>query len=612
MPWPSSLYLAEDTTRTTGYTLRFGPTSFGPNVFDDYMLPDAWSVLDGYGTGTPVVVSFPNIDTTGMAAEDNIGASLEAASSVLWFELDENGNVVGRVPHWAELDSTSFDPAEQALFVRPAVILKEATRYVVAFRNLRTTQGVAIEPTEAFRRLSTGKTGGDPQLAPRQARFDDVFAVLESEGISRSELVLAWDFVTASCDALHGTMLSVRDQGLAAAGAQGPQITITNVTQTTPVQDPDIAFAIEGTLVVPNFLQIGTIREYESEHFSRDADGNVVQNGTREIPFWLRIPHSAVDGNSTPHDLLIYGHGLLGSGAQVRGGFLGRIANQHNLITFATDLTGMSEDNFIDAINALNDISRFEFMADQQHQGLFHFMLLARTMQGRLQATVDATLETQGLGITVSGDMYYSGISQGGIFGATFMALTPDIARGHLGVPGNNYSTMLARSVDFNGYAIVLRNAYLNTLDQAIGKQLVGLLWERTDPVSYMRHISAEPFPGNDPHHVLLVPAKGDYQVATITNEIAARSDIAIGLLENYGRPVWGVAPTPYPHTGSGVVLYDFGNPWPALGNFPPSDGLGDPHGKPRQEDHHNAQMMQFFRSGQIVDVCGGDGCTPD
>ena len=38
-------------------------------------------------------------------------------------------------------------------------------------------------------------------------------------------------------------------------------------------------------------------------------------------------------------------------------------------------------------------------------------------------------------------ELFYSGISQGGIFGGTFMAVTPDMTYGHLGVPGNNYNT---------------------------------------------------------------------------------------------------------------------------------------------------------------------------
>jgi hypothetical protein len=38
----------------------------------------------------------------------------------------------------------------------------------------------------------------------------------------------------------------------------------------------------------------------------------------------------------------------------------------------------------------------------------------------------------------------------------------------------------------------------------------------------------------------------------------------------------------------------------------------GDPHGKPRAFDLHNEQMDTFFRTGEIVDLCGGDGCHPN
>ena len=45
--------------------------------------------------------------------------------------------------------------------------------------------------------------------------------------------------------------------------------------------------------------------------------------------------------------------------------------------------------------------------------------------------------------------LYYDGNSQGGIMGGALVAVSPDIERGALGVPGMNYSTLLQRSVDF-------------------------------------------------------------------------------------------------------------------------------------------------------------------
>jgi hypothetical protein len=41
-------------------------------------------------------------------------------------------------------------------------------------------------------------------------------------------------------------------------------------------------------------------------------------------------------------------------------------------------------------------------------------------------------------------------------------------------------------------------------------------------------------------------------------------------------------------------------------------DDVGDPHGKPRGVAAHNDQMFHFFETGEIIDTCGGDGCTPD
>jgi hypothetical protein len=68
----------------------------------------------------------------------------------------------------------------------------------------------------------------------------------------------------------------------------------------------------------------------------------------------------------------------------------------------------------------------------------------------------------------------------------------------------------------------------------------------------------------------------------------------------------------PYPYTGSGIVLYDFGNAWPSPGNHVTDDTLPDPHELPRRQPNEQDQIVHFFRnSGEIIDVCGGDGCHP-
>jgi len=77
-----------------------------------------------------------------------------------------------------------------------------------------------------------------------------------------------------------------------------------------------------------------------------------------------------------------------------------------------------------------------------------------------------------------------------------------------------------------------------------------------------------------------------------------------------------GVETATFPRTGSGVVLWDFGNPWPASGeNAPPTSTVEGPHSKPRRNDNHNRQLAHFLETGEIIDTCSDDGtpgCTPD
>ncbi|MFB6350837.1 MAG: hypothetical protein ABEN55_20175, partial [Bradymonadaceae bacterium] len=61
-------------------------------------------------------------------------------------------------------------------------------------------------------------------LAERQARFEEVFGLLEQADVARESLTLAWDFHTASGDGLRGPMLSMREQAIEATGQKGPAL----------------------------------------------------------------------------------------------------------------------------------------------------------------------------------------------------------------------------------------------------------------------------------------------------------------------------------------------------------------------------------------------------
>ncbi len=619
MPWPSNLYLEADDSRATGYTLDFGETSLPRSNRDSrHIEPDTYRQLDGYGLGTPVITLFPGVDLSNMPAEDSIGDSIESdALDAFYFEVTDDG--LEPVPFWAELDIHAESEDEQVLYLRPAVILEEDTRYIVGFRNLSDTDGEPFETSDAFDQYRSGDAVYDEELAWRQERFDDIFERLESAGVDRDELTLAWDFHTGSSDGLHSDLLHVVEEGMEAAGEEGIQITLTDVTAHSEAEHPHIAYEIEGTFRVPHFLERSERTPAEAYLFYRDQDGQPAINDWREADFWLQIPHSAVDG--TPHGLVKYGHGMLGSGSQVSGSFNQKIANENELIYYAADFVGFSHADVMQALQALPQPTYFEELADRMHQGVLEYVLLTQAMlEGLEDLPDDAMINDDDLSLSVDEDrVYYTGISQGGIYGVTALAVDPIIERGHLGVPGHNYAMLMERSTNFYGsdggepgYIDAMALGYPDRVDQSMVLPIIQLLWDKIDPISYLRRLTHEPFDPDMPKYGLFATAKGDYQVAVITKEITARSNIDIPILENYdrerGQP-WGVETAEYTHSGSGIVNYDFGNPWPPAGNLPPDDELGDPHGLPRRLDEHNEQLMEFLDHGQIIDVCGGDEC---
>ena len=615
-PWPSNLYLLPDSGRATGYTLTFGGTTLPANNQGVHIDPTPYTRMDGYGVSTPLLVHFPNLDVSRMPTEYTVSRSVAENAEILLFRQAQNGALVP-VPYWVDLDDWEPNPARKTLYIRPGVILEEGARYLVALRNLRSTAGEPYTRSEAFDRLVRGDVEGRPDLAARRDRFEDVFALLEGVGVERTTLDLAWDFVTASGDALHGPMLHMRRDGLERVGPDGPDFVFTDPEITPEDNHPHWAWVLRGHLEVPDYMQEDTVVD-EYGHattgwvFHLGEDGLPTPSATREARFYIGIPHSAIAGE--PHGMVQYGHGFFGTARGTIGGWTsnGQLANEHKVIFFGAFLTGMAEYDYGTTQALIFDFGKFPWLADRIHQGLLEYILLARSMKQRF-ASLPFSIENE---ITIdAGRMFYLGISHGGIFGATYMALAPDIERGHLGVPGQNYSLMEHRSTNFDQFFLGISIAYRGRAAQAVVIAAVQTLWDQTDPSSYWRHITAEPFEDGPPRYVLAAPSKGDLQVATVTMEVVARTGIGVAAMENYDaeRTIDLVEATPYPHSGSGIVLYDFGFPWPEGGvNRPPTFTREDvdAHNAPRWNDAHNRQMFHFFETGEIIDVCEGAPCA--
>ncbi len=645
LPWPSNLYLKADASRKTGYTLQFGEKSLPLNTDGEPIDPMPYTRLDGYSVGSALLVQFPRVDISGLAHQSSIGLSVEATANVLWLEVDAAGKLLRRIPYFVELDqrpngpSGAIDPVLQVLMVRPGVVLDYGRRYVVAFRNLKDTLGKPMPRSPAFQALLDGKATG--KLAERQARFQEIFKILADNGVKPDELTLAWDFVTESSEALHEPILEMRDKSLAVVGALGPDITVTGIKEyaLTEKDGADMAFDVTGTFRAPSFVTPHALGGDGAQawRFNLDAQGKLAQNGWRDSKFWIRVPRSCLEGKNQC-DLVQYGHGLNGSGHEIFQSWVAPHANARHLVYFSSNMIGMSEEDSTTIIALFFHLTEFAALPERVTQGLIEHLLLARTMQAR----GDELEPLAKRGVQLSGNMYYSGNSQGGIYGQTLLAIHTQITRGHFGQPGVNYSMLMERSADFEDYLPLFLNGYPDRRDQVVILATIQLLWDLVDPVAYVRHIEQDPLPGTPKHTALAVVHPGDFQVDPVTDEISVRSGY-YKLMAHYGRPVYGVTEVAYPQTTSALVAVDFGNTWGDTGNLPTGAEPGlqcgadnvpggkcrgkslcdpkgtfepctleDPHDRAHGLDAHNDQMVHFFHTGEIADFCGGDGCAPE
>src|SRR4029077_19411218 len=129
-----------------------------------------------------------------------------------------------RIVHFGEMDANTDDVTRKALIIRPGQRLRDGTRYLVGIRNLVDTHGTPIRPRLVFRALRDGSEidfaevcgpACGAALAARRPRFADTVSRLRGRGVDPASLVLAWDFTTASTQALTGWIRAVRDQAFA-------------------------------------------------------------------------------------------------------------------------------------------------------------------------------------------------------------------------------------------------------------------------------------------------------------------------------------------------------------------------------------------------------------
>ncbi|MBI5480933.1 MAG: hypothetical protein HY906_18890 [Deltaproteobacteria bacterium] len=603
LPYPSAFYQVADPSTPTGVRMQW-PAQFLPDSdgvpFDPRRLVDA----DGASPAAPIVVFFKEgIDLAGLPTIHAMEESVAATSKVVL--VDEAGT---RVPFFVELDANSVGDAvadQRALVIRPLHRLEPATRYVVAIRgDVRNQAGGALLAPQPFRTLRDQRSTGRTAVKALVDHYEQVFAILAGVGVGRGEIVLAWDFVTASEESITAPLLAMRDDALARVAAGGYGYTIDAVKENP---DARLLRQVTGTFEAPWYLE-GT---GATAALAFGADGKPAFQGVGTAPFAVNVPQCAATATG-PLRVIVFGHGIFGTGeGEIDSDYHHSLANELCAIEIAGNWLGLSRDDRATTVpQVLLDLSQVYIVTDKLMQAQVNFQVLARLVRGALKDDAVLTREgtVGGTAITDASEVYYYGCSNGAIQGSAFMALSPDVERGVLNVGGGPWTQLMQRSTAFSILAAAFVILYPNNADQQLIFAVWQSYWDAVDPVTWAAHSVRAPLPGAPAKRILVQEAIGDATVPNIGTRYLARTLGVTGLGPLVDPPF--DVPVAAGPLASGYSQWDTEpSPLPDDVNIPPQDNPA--HSSVRKLPDLVRQLDAFFRpDGEVTQTCPASGCV--
>ena len=563
LPWPSMAYVTADGGTATGFRLDLPREGMPVNLDGLPIEPAFFNRWDGFSAIGPMLAMFPEgVSGDGLPPHRDPAASLAAGSPIVLLDLDTGE----RAPFFAEIDRNVKAPAKGALIIRPLARLRPGGHYAVAIRDtVRAEDGQPLDPPPGFLALRDGEGFDHPRFAAVKENAAEMFTALAAAGVEKRELVLAWDFVTASDQFLRSDLETMRAAALPAIGPSGASLSFTTVTK------PNTARTFRrytGTFKSPVFL---TEADADASVMRRDDRGLPVLAGMYDARFAAIVPKCMEDTQVLPRPVIVFGHGLFGSAeGYLDDSFVENLAEQHCFTIVAGDFIGLTERNLGLAPGVVTDFNNGPRIADKLAQSIIDFIALESAVRGPM-AQSDA-FEFNTVPVIDPTRVYYVGGSLGGIMGNTFMAYDPHITRGVLAVPGGNWSMLLERSTAWQLLLGVHQGAYSDPEVQQLNLALafsMGL--EQVDPMTTAAHVLKDPLFGNPAKNVLIWYALGDSLVTNISTEMIAR-EMGIPLLGPTVKTPWGMTAVAGP-APNGLVVYDQKKePLPFDTNQPQSD----------------------------------------
>jgi len=415
-----------------------------------------------------------------------------------------------------------------------------------------------------------GKLGAGDPLYEISDRLDEDATALAAVGVQKSSLALAWDFDTASDTATTGQLENMVKQALAVP-ASSLGYTIDSAVPDT-ADFPNAAKVVIGTFQAPSF-ETGP----DPSPLNYDAGHTPIMGAPASWRFVVDIPNCALTAPG-PVPLLVNGHGLFGTAWNELADI-----DQHGLLQklcmvgIGTNFVGLSgmttyknqpPDEPMDInilAKVLVDPNQFDLVTGRIQQAHVNFQVLVRLALGAL-ASDPAVSINNGKPSYDPSQVYYWGASNGGIQGATILALSDVVNRGALNVPGADWSLLIWRSYDFAEALVLLQITYPDPLDQQLVIAFTQSMWDKADPIEFVPHMVGTS------KQVLFQESQGDAEVTNLATRMEMRT-IGAQPLAQMLDPDYGFTPVAGPLNGLVYAQWTVNpTPWPACADAPAAD----------------------------------------
>ena len=631
LPFPNNLFTRRDRSTPTGLRVNLPARAMPINTHGQRVSVGQYNRNDGFSPGSAMIVHVPGLDNAKAFARTHPVGLLDMKQA---FAKNQPIVVIDEATGkrqliYSELDANAPTPAATNLMILPAKALTEGHTYVVALRRLRNARGKLIAAPAWFEKLRDSRALPRNERSQR-GRYARIFKALAHARIARHGLYEAWDFTVGSEKSLSSRLLSIRNNAFAQLGdgnladgkVQGsaPGYTVTKDTVLTPrLRD------VQGTFSVPCYLVTCGEATTTGFHYSSskaDALPTQIAGNVASPQFECIVPTTATPVN--PARIVLYGHGLLGSHAEVEAAPAEDLATGYNMVICATNWWGLAAPDTPLALGTSTNLNLFPVLVDRLQQGVLNALFLGRLMLNPLGFASNPAFQLAGHPIINNSNLFYNGNSQGGIEGGLLTAVSPDVRRAVLGVTGLDYGNLLIqRSTDFAPFKAVLEQNYTDQSLYPVITDLMQQLWDRGDPEGYAAQMTTHPLPDTPSHTVLMDIAYGDFQVSMYAGAAEARTigasvyEPALDPARNRDRNLFYGLPavSHYPFGGSAIEIWDSGpghTQPPPVGNVPPTKAANniDPHQDPRLTPTAQAQISGFLEpNGAMLNVCGSTPC---